>query len=130
MIEFKLWKTISLFGTKKQMDRKQIEKVIRIYLCDLAKKIKIEKAILFGSAARGKIRKDSDIDLLVLSSSFANLPDDQRFDLLYTARNNEATQAVPMDIFGLTPQEYSQAGALSITAEIKETGKEVFSSHR
>jgi len=112
------------------MDRKQIETVIRIYLKDLGKKIKIEKAILFGSAARGKIRKDSDIDLLVLSSSFANLPDDQRFDLLYTARKNEVTQTAPMDIFGLTPEEYHQAGVLSVTAEIKETGKEIFSSRR
>lgn len=112
------------------MDRKQIEKVINIYLSDLSKKIKIEKAILFGSAARGKISQNSDIDLLILSSSFANLPDDQRFDLLYTARKNEATQITPMDIFGLTPQEYSKAGILSITAEIKETGKEVFSSRR
>ena len=112
------------------MDRKQIEKVINIYFSDLAKKIKIEKAILFGSAARGKIGKNSDIDLLIISPSFANLPDDQRFDLLYTARKNEVTQATPMDIFGLTPKEYSKAGILSITAEIKETGKEVFSSRR
>ena len=110
------------------MDRKQIEKVINIYFSDLAKKIKIEKAILFGSAARGKIGKNSDIDLLIISPSFANLPDDQRFDLLYTARKNEVTQATPMDIFGLTPKEYSQAGALSVTAEIKETGQEVFLS--
>lgn len=112
------------------MDRKQIEKVITIYLGDLAKKIKIEKAILFGSAVRGKISQDSDIDLLILSPSFANLPDDRRFDLLYTARKNEVTQTVPMDIFGLTPEEYSQADALSITAEIKETGKEVFLPRR
>ena len=90
------------------------------------KKIKIEKAILFGSAARGKINQDSDIDLLILSSSFARLRDDQRFDLLYTARKNEETRGTPMDIFGLTPEEYFQASALSVTAEIKERGKEVF----
>jgi predicted nucleotidyltransferase len=110
------------------MDRKQIEKIIKIYLNDLTKKIKVEKAVLFGSAARGKISQNSDIDLLILSPSFTNLPDDQRFDILYTARKNEATQSVPMDIFGLTPEEYSQAGVLSIAAEIKENGREIFPS--
>lgn len=110
------------------MDRKQIENVIEIYLGDLAKKIKVEKAILFGSAARGKIGRNSDIDLLILSPAFANLRDDQRLDILYTARKSDATQNVPMDIFGLTPEEYSQAGVLSITAEIKENGREIFPS--
>lgn len=110
------------------MDRKQIEKVIKIYLGDLAKKIKVEKAILFGSAVQGKIGQNSDIDLLILSPAFANLRDDQRFDLLYTARKSKETQSVPMDIFGLTPEEYSRAGVLSITAEIKEKGRGIFPS--
>lgn len=108
------------------MDRKQIKSTIRIYLRDLAKAIPIEKAILFGSAARGAIGPDGDIDLLILSPSFAGLGDDQRFDLLYTARKSEVTQRTPMDIFGLTPQEYTQASALSITGEIRERGQEVF----
>ena len=108
------------------MDRKQIEKVINIYFSDLAKKIKIEKAILFGSAARGKIGKNSDIDLLIISPSFANLPDDQRFDLLYTARKNEVTQATPMDIFGLTPKEYSKAGFYPLPPRLKKPAKKSF----
>lgn len=107
------------------MDRKQIEKVLKIYLKDLAKKIKIEKAILFGSAMRGRIGKDKDIDLLILSPSFARMGAEKRFDLLYTSRTNPLTQKVAMDIFGLTPLEYHQASTLSIIGEIKETGKEI-----
>lgn len=108
------------------MDRKQIEKVITVYCKELAKKIKIDKIILFGSALSGKIGINGDIDLLILSSSFAQLPDDQRFDLLYTARKHEITQNIPMDIFGLTPEEYAQASVLSIGGEIKEKGREIF----
>lgn len=108
------------------MDRKQIKTVVTTYLHDLTKAIHVEKAILFGSAARGVIGPDADIDLLIISPSFSSLNDDQRFDLLYTARRNELTQRTPMDIFGLTSQEYGQASALSIIGEIKETGQEVF----
>jgi hypothetical protein len=49
----------------------------------------------------------------------------KRFDLLYTARTNLITQSIPMDIFGLTSEEYAEAHPLSIVGEIKETGKEV-----
>lgn len=107
------------------MDRKKIEKVIKSYLKDLSKKIKIERTILFGSAISGKFNKNSDIDLLVLSSSFAKMDINDRFDLLNSARQNKETQITPMDIFGLTPHEYNNANPLSIIAEIKETGIEI-----
>lgn len=107
------------------MDQKQIDKIIKIYLNDLSKKIKIAQVILFGSAARGEISRDGDIDLLILSPSFSNKSTDKRFDLLYSARTNPFTQKVPMDIFGLTPKEYHQASTLSTVGEIKETGKTI-----
>lgn len=108
------------------MDRKQITKVIKTYLAELSKIIKVERIILFGSARRGILSKDQDLDLLILSPSFAKMRDDQRFDLLYTARKSKITQSVPMDIFGLTPKEYEEASPLSITGEIKETGREIW----
>ncbi|MBM3284114.1 hypothetical protein FJY90_07810 [Candidatus Gottesmanbacteria bacterium] len=107
------------------MDRKQIEKVIKTYLRELAKKIKIEKVILFSSAATGKVTKDGDIDLLILSPSFVKMDIDKRFDLLYTSRTKLLTQNVAMDIFGLTPGEYDRASILSVVREIKEKGKEI-----
>lgn len=110
------------------MDRKQITKVIKTYLAELSRTIKVERVILFGSARYGRLDKDKDIDLLILSPSFAKMRDDQRFDLLYTARKSEITQSVPMDIFGLTPKEYNSANPLSVIGEIKETGREVFRS--
>jgi predicted nucleotidyltransferase len=107
------------------MDKKQIEKVIKTYLKDLSNKIKIEKVILFGSALRGKMTEDSDIDLLIVSPSFSKMSINERFDLLYTSRINPLTQKVAMDIFGLSPTEYQEASVVSIVGEIKETGREV-----
>lgn len=108
------------------MDRKEIGKVIKIYLEELSKKIKVERAILFGSSLHDKIDKNQDIDLLILSSAFAKMNSAQRLDLLYTTRKNLLTQKTPMDIFGLTPEEYAKASPLSIVGEIKETGKEIY----
>lgn len=109
------------------MDRKKIDSIVKIYLKDLSKKIIVDKAILFGSAITGKINKNSDIDLLILSSSFTEMDVNDRFDLLYTARQSDETQIMPMDIFGLTPLEYTQANSLSTIGEIKETGQEISS---
>jgi predicted nucleotidyltransferase len=107
------------------MDRKKIDRIIRIYLKDLSKKIKVDKAILFGSALTGKFNRDSDIDLLILSSAFSKMDISDRFDLLYAARQSGETQRAAMDIFGLTPREYSQADSLTVVGEIKETGREL-----
>jgi len=105
------------------MDRKQIKKVVRKYLADLQSKIAVDKAILFGSAVRGKIYKNSDIDLLILSPAFKGMDTVARFDLLYEARKSFLTQTVPMDLFALTPDEYARASDLSLVGEIKKKGK-------
>lgn len=110
------------------MDRKKIDRIIKIYLKDLSKQIKIDKAILFGSAVAGKLSIDSDIDLLILSPAFAKMSVSDRFDLLTAARQNRETQITPMDIFGLTTQEYKDGNVLSVVGEIKETGRELYFS--
>lgn len=107
------------------MDRKIIQSVLTAYLGDVAKKISVEKAILFGSATSGTLGRDGDIDLLIISPSFTGMDAVNRFDLLYTARVHPLTQSVPMDIFGLTPAEYEHATTMSIIGEVKETGKDV-----
>ena len=47
------------------------EQVIR-EICEIAKKYKVEKVILFGSRARGDFHRASDIDLAVKGGDFAN----------------------------------------------------------
>lgn len=110
------------------MDRKNIQSVITTYLSDVAKKILVEKVMLFGSAVSGTIDRDGDIDLLIVSPSFTGMSAAERFDLLYTARVNPLTQSVPMDIFGLTPEEYNHAQITSIVNEVKDTGRDITSS--
>ncbi|MBL7159568.1 nucleotidyltransferase domain-containing protein [Candidatus Microgenomates bacterium] len=107
------------------MVSKKAKKIISVYKNSLEKKVKIDKLILFGSWARGKQTKESDLDLLVISPDFNKLSDKKRFSLLWDARNNPLTRKIDMDILGLTPEEFSQASPLTTLGEIKETGIEV-----
>lgn len=98
----------------------QIERVIRDYLEAISKKIPIEKAILFGSYAKGTFTKDSDIDLAIFSNVFTN---DNRLDdfrLLF----REAME-FPVD---LQPQPFTKDDLINpegIVKEIFKTGVEI-----
>lgn len=102
---------------------KRIKKLIETYKKDLSKKIKVNKIVLFGSYAKGRVHQDSDVDLVILSDDFAKMDFDSRLDLLQRERRSSITHQFAMDIFGYTPQEFSQASPLTTLGEIKETGK-------
>ena len=48
----------------------EIMQIIKNYLSDLQQDINVEKAILFGSYAKGTNDKNSDIDLAIVSNHF------------------------------------------------------------
>lgn len=59
------------------MDDKKVINIIKKYLKALSDNgIKVDKAILFGSYAKGEARANSDIDLLLVSSMFNEENDD------------------------------------------------------
>lgn len=47
-----------------------------------AQGIAVERALLFGSQARGNARKDSDFDLIVISPDFVEIPSWRRWEIL------------------------------------------------
>lgn len=50
---------------------KEIEELIKLYAEELKKEIPVKAIFIFGSYAEGKVTKDSDIDILVVSPSFS-----------------------------------------------------------
>lgn len=71
--------------------------------------IRIDQLILFGSHAEGTAREDSDIDLVVISSSFA--------DKTYWERINILTDAIyrvfePIEASAFTPDEWKSKTSL------------------
>lgn len=52
----------------------KINKAITEYINALKKEIPVERAVLYGSYAKGNAKKDSDIDLAIISSTFGKNP--------------------------------------------------------
>lgn len=73
--------------------------------------ITVERMILFGSHAQGNAREDSDIDLIVISSSFADKGYWERIDIL-----SEAIYQVfaPIEATPFTPAEWEAGDSLLI----------------
>ena len=103
---------------------KEINFIIEKYKKNLGNLgIKAKKIIVFGSYANGVPRKDSDIDLVVISDDFQNLDLWERLSLL-----GEATIGIksPLEILGYTEKEYEEKGRGSfIGDEVKAGGVEV-----
>jgi len=83
-----------------------VQKVITEYKKTVKANLSRPRFFVFGSASTGRMTKDSDIDLMVVSPSFAELNDIQRMELLSRFRHGVARKT-PMDIIGLSPTEFT-----------------------
>lgn len=100
--------------------------IIKEYITGLKERIRINKVILFGSAARNALKKNSDLDIIVLSNDFKKISFLKRLELLSHARTGNSRQ-VPMDIIGYTPEEFNRLSKDSVILhEAKQNGKTVW----
>ena len=96
-------------------------KIARLYVKDLKKNLKVKRAIVFGSVARGEMTEDSDIDLIIISPDFKKMDFVKRFTFLSHLREG-ITRKVPMDIFGYTSEEFKKLSKESVA--LGEAAKE------
>lgn len=82
------------------------KKIIRYYVRLVKKSMRVDRALIFGSYARGAQSDESDIDLLIVSRDFGGMPFLKRLEFLNRLRTGVAL-SVPMDIIGLTQNEFS-----------------------
>ena len=95
------------------MDQETIKEVI-VFLkqCLLKNGIQVDAIALFGSALHGDMNKDSDIDLIIISSGFSNLDIFERARLTMKSETETLRKfKIPMDILNLTPEEYEHSNA-------------------
>jgi predicted nucleotidyltransferase len=107
----------------KNKNYQKVEAIVREFARELSRSIPVEKAILFGSWAKGTAGEDSDIDLVFISPKFKDMDGLERFAAIGKARKN---YEFAMDYIGLTPEEYEKASPLTTIGEVKETGKVVY----
>jgi len=101
----------------------QIKEIISEYRHTLmALGINVERAILYGSYAKGRQRQDSDIDLVVISSDFRLMNLRERLEVLGKAA---ARIMEPIEARGYTPEEINRVGEASFLKEVLETGVNV-----
>ena len=81
-----------------------MKKELKSYLKKMNTKFKIEKAILFGSRARGDFLLSSDVDLLLVSKDFKAVP--------FRTRLSEAIDwwsgCVDLEVLCYSPTEYEK----------------------
>lgn len=92
------------------VSQRTVKKNLIIYLGKLKTKIAVDKAYLVGSWAKNQAKKDSDVDLLILSAAFSNLDQDERLRILY-----HYTTGIDFDlhIHAVTPEEFKNASKLT-----------------
>ncbi|KKM12715.1 hypothetical protein SY88_02280 [Clostridiales bacterium PH28_bin88] len=83
--------------------QRELKEVIASYLNVLGQfGIRVQRALLFGSQAKGTASDDSDIDLLIISNDFAGLNLRERAEILGRAA---ARIMEPVEARGYTPEE-------------------------
>ena len=104
-----------------------IDKTIKNYIRTLeGEGVHVQKAILFGSQARGNADADSDIDLVIISSDLQRFDFPERLGFL-----SKATLYVdgPLEVIGYTPDEVEGKEGRSIFwDEICSSGRVVYAA--
>ena len=93
------------------MDKTTIDEVIyHLKQSLLNNGIHVDSIALFGSALNGNMDKDSDIDLIIISSDFENLDSFERAKLTMNPEIDTLKKfKISMDIINLTPTEYMKS---------------------
>jgi predicted nucleotidyltransferase len=92
---------------------------LKKFLLDLNKEIKIEKIILFGSRATENFGKDSDVDLIIVSSDFEGMNFFERGAKMYDFWELD----LPVDFLCYTPKEFNKLRkGITIVSEALKNG--------
>lgn len=104
------------------MSRKKHLEHLQEFKKEIRKRIKIQKMILFGSRASGKPRKESDFDLLIVSSDFKGKDSLVRGREFYKSWNIN----YPVDFLCYTPEEFKRLKKQPTIVQIAvKEGKEI-----
>lgn len=94
------------------------------FIEDLAKGIRVEAVVLYGSFANGEPHEWSDIDVAVISPDFEGLPINRRQSIIskltWRARDGR------VEPIGYPSSEYRSPGPNSFLREIVRTGRIVY----
>lgn len=96
------------------MDKTTVNKIVVSLRSALESNgISVDSIAIFGSAHKGGMTADSDLDLIIVSNDFEGKDIFDRASLTMAAERAIMKQfVIPMDILNLTPQEYNERKAV------------------
>jgi len=105
---------------------KKITKTLKEFKSALeAEGIKVKRIILFGSYVRGRARRESDIDVAIISENFKGMNLLRRLETIGLALA-KARIMEPIEAIGYTEEEFASKGeGTFIGDEVKSKGVEV-----
>jgi predicted nucleotidyltransferase len=103
-----LTKALVLDDNRSVMDK--LEEFLRV----VDSKIGLEQVLLFGSTAKQKRRKDSDVDLIVVSKSFSGLNSLERGKMLL----EDWPFVEELDLLMYTPEEFERVSKRPLVKEM------------
>ena len=104
------------------MDKRKLIKKLKEFVFSVNRNYKIKKIYLFGSQATGKAKKDSDIDLIIVSDDFNNMNFFERGTAMY----NYWDLDMPVDFICYTTKEFNKLkNQISIVREAIKEGVEI-----
>ncbi len=91
---------------------------LKNFLMKINQDVKIEKILLFGSRAKKKFNKDSDVDLIIVSSDFKGMNFFERVSKMYDYWHLD----LPVDFICYTPEEFNKLkkGITIVSEAIRE----------
>jgi hypothetical protein len=104
----------------------ELKDIIARYVATLQKHIRVYKVILFGSYACGTPRRESDIDLAVISPDFNKNP----LEELYLLSQARAAASWDIEALPYSLQQYKYCEPGSFLHEIIRTGAVMYDGER
>ena len=101
------------------VNSQKINDILKTYLSDVQQFINIEKAILYGSYAKGNYNEYSDIDIAIFSDSFKNKNSIEINSFLFSLARKYKEFCIEPIGFDLTEDN-------PFIREIMDTGKEIY----
>ncbi len=99
----------------------EIRNIVKDYRNELKRhNIRIAKAILYGSYAKGHPKPYSDIDLVIISADLSRFAPLKRQELLAQLTMNINA---PLEVIGYTPEEFKKSTNTIFGQIIRRTGK-------
>ncbi|HET7091594.1 MAG TPA: nucleotidyltransferase domain-containing protein [Anaerolineae bacterium] len=98
----------------------QVRTQILRFVEALQQRMRVERAVLFGSYAYGKPHEGSDIDLAIVSPDFAAMNRLER--LVFLERIAWDADAHYIEPVGFTAEELQNASRTSVLSEIRDRG--------